>query len=411
MRRGAAITINTILIAIISFANISQFNALNVKAVNIQTVEDINLDSSIIREDINYNLPTRVLITPIYIPDDTGNINAEEWYRGLYYYTVSKLGFNDIPFHYVIADTGETFKGNSGGDERKISVSDYGSDMVVVGYLSEKHETNFNPRSEQELVDLLTEICNKNEINPKNIEIEAIRFVRNQSTKSVSIVKDDLIGQWRSNLENLKAQVNARYQPVKKEYKVEVLEVVSPSEAVEPGSEATVSIKVSNLSQYGIYGGSGSELLLTKADQSGSIFYLNNVWASQSQLPVLELDQTLLPLSEGTFEVRVRAPLYTGEVSETFEVWNFNGEKVSDQPVVIKLNLSSTNRSIGEIIQNQFGVLNVRSNPNIESSVIAQASPGERYFIIDYTDNGWVQIELHNGQKGWLAQWYVRQVN
>src|SRR5699024_12390542 len=50
--------------------------------------------------------------------------------------------------------------------------------------------------------------------------------------------------------------------------------------------------------------------------------------------------------------------------------------------------------------------VNVREKPEITSSILAQVKKNESYPMITSTEE-WVQIQLGNGTKGWVAKWLV----
>src|SRR3989338_1828444 len=62
-----------------------------------------------------------------------------------------------------------------------------------------------------------------------------------------------------------------------------------------------------------------------------------------------------------------------------------------------------------EIIPTGTGFLNVRSQPGLSGSIIAKVKPGETYVYTEEND-GWHQIILADGGKGWVSGKYVNLV-
>ena len=62
-----------------------------------------------------------------------------------------------------------------------------------------------------------------------------------------------------------------------------------------------------------------------------------------------------------------------------------------------------------EILDNDLGYLNVRSEPSVSGDIVTKVNPGETY---EYTksENGWYYITLDNGSVGWVSGDYVEIV-
>lgn len=68
---------------------------------------------------------------------------------------------------------------------------------------------------------------------------------------------------------------------------------------------------------------------------------------------------------------------------------------------------SSTGKSV-KILTTPTGWLRVRSEPSVNSNEVGRVNPGESYDLLD-EDNGWLQIELRDGKKGWIAGQYAQK--
>ena len=62
-----------------------------------------------------------------------------------------------------------------------------------------------------------------------------------------------------------------------------------------------------------------------------------------------------------------------------------------------------------EILDNDLGYLNVRSEPSVSGDIVTKVNPGETY---EYTkeENGWYYITLDDGSVGWVSGDYVKFV-
>lgn len=392
---------------------VSSFFALSIYAQEVSKISpaDVSLDISAIRTDDNYTLPSQIVISPVYSTADFAGLSGDELYKGIYFYTVEMLGFNDIPYHYLVSEDGEIYEGNRGGDERKLRINGIGDDVLLVGYMTNKNSARFSNDAKESLKNLLTEVTNTNIINPsENISVSKVIFKRDKATRSVSIESDDLIGNWNTDLAEITNVVNLRYNPVGKTYAIGVNKVIAPTSPVKPGETVSISIDLSNLSENGIYGGSENELLLSKTTSGASQFFLNNEWVSTTQVPILSEGEYLLKLQNAIFDFNVRAPLYIGDLSETFDIYTLDGQKVNTEPVIISITIERTDRPIVEILNTETGTLNVRVEPSSVANSFIQVSEGQRFFKTNDAGNGWIEIELDDGRTGWIAGWYTREL-
>ena len=378
--------------------------------VDLTTASEIRLDETIKREDTNYSLPTKITVVPL-VREELQQLDSTSAFRGIYYYTIESLGFNDIPFHYVVAEDGKIFQGNAGGSERKVLVEGIGDESIFVLYIPQKSNTKFSGKGLNSLGQLLSELTNENSIKPERISISGVKFVQNIETRSVSIQADEVFGTWNTSIKDTIENLKKNYKPVAKNYKVSVDSLNNNAENIKPGDEVTFTINVSNLTENGIYGGTDSELILSKKSSGTSVFFMNNEWLSTTQVSVVSSDSVLLPFEEGIFEFKVRAPLYVGNVSEVFELRTLGGKKVDANDIEIKLNIQKSDRRIVEILGTETGLLNVRESASSVAPTISEVSPGERFFVTEDAGNGWIQIELSSGNKGWVAGWYTKDIN
>lgn len=383
---------------------------LLIQALTIRERNTLAIDTSLIKEDQNFNVATRILVTPIFLPDGNVQTTDDEMYEGIYYFTIDRLGFADLPYHYIVTENGTVYEGNSGKDERQITVSDLGNDMIIVGYVTSNSATKFTNKSKQPLAELLGAIASRNAITPDKIFIDGVSFLRNQTTRSVSLIKKNVFGNWQSSLEEIKQAVVPLYNPVNKSYAAEVVSVTAPSAEVEPGSEVTVSFTIRNLSNFGFYSTSSSDLIATKTTSGTSRFFLNRSWLSSTQFAVLGESDVLQPGQEATFEVAMRAPLYIGQVTEEFELRTAVGEKVTLTPFTVLLTMKKPTKPIIEVLTTETGTLNVRTEASSVAEVVTQVSEGQRFFVEEESETGWIRIDIGGGETGWIAGWYVRRI-
>lgn len=394
---------------------ISIFLPVKIQALELLSLESANIDTTHIRDETDaYTLPEQILVVPFFFPsieNSDEEIDSNSMLRGLYYYTMQKLGFGDIPFHYVVTHTGEVFEGNKGKDERKIRLKDDETNYLIVAYIAPERLDKFDPRSETNLRDLLLQLCNKNAINPEKISVASLQFNRNSEQRQVSMVKNEIFGSWNSKLDEFKNVIIGQYAPQKRVYSLSIENINIDTSKLAPGETSSGSITIKNTGETKIFGGSISEILATKIDGGNSLFFLNNNWVSRSQFSILPDGEILLPGEQSTYTFNFKIPLAYGIVAEDFTFRNALGDQINVNTFPISLDIPRGNVRIIEVpVGSWFDYLPVRNEPSTVAAEFSRVAPGERLKVLEDAGNGFIKVELNNGQSGWIAGWLVNNL-
>jgi len=389
-------------------AVLSGFLPLNTKAVDIGRT-DLGLDDSLMKNPVEYAQNTHIQVAPIFLPTER-TIKDEEWIRGLYFYSVERLGYPDIPFDYVVVSDGTVYQTNKTGDSMKVNILNGSEKSIIVGYLASKDDGDFSDESKVPLRTLLLNIANNNGIKAENISVNSLRFNIKLNTKTSTLEAKTITGDWNTSLKSMKSFVSQNYNPIKKKYHIQVVEVKAPTDKVQPGDTVIVDMKLKNTGSNPIFADSDASLFASKKDGKPSKFFLNEVWASRSQVPILVEGDIIKPDEEKSFQLKFRVPLYFGTQKETFIIKDFLGNKIDGTDFEISLNVASISQTVVEILSTETGYLNVRSRDG-GGDTTGRVSPGERYIQLKAGDYGYVQIDLGNGKSGWVAKKYVKKVN
>jgi hypothetical protein len=379
-------------------------------SAQVLTLQQLEIDDSIVKPDSAYSVPTSIVVVPIFAPDSNFNMRDLDWYRGLYYFLTAsqnRAGFTDIPFHYVVSSEGRIYKGNSGGEERKINIEGIGDSQVVVGYLAGSSDTNFDSRSEDVLGQLVISIAGKNGIKLDKISVASVDYVRNDESQTVSLKKVSLFGVWATTLKNSITRNKYLYSVSKKEYKLSVVAVNIPKEEVTYGDVVTGTISLKNTGEYGIYPGTISEVIANKV-RGNSQFYDRKTWLSNSQFPIMDSDDVIRPGDQVDLTFSLHIPLVWGQRSEQFNLGTLEGKVIQGTVFEIELDVKRPKGTIVEVRPTETGWLRVRATPSGAATEIARISTGQRYFQVKSANNGWVQLDLGDGKKGWASTQYLK---
>lgn len=374
--------------------------------------QQLKVDDSIALDDSGYSVPTQIVVVPLFPPDNAYTISDTDWFRGLYYFSIAndrRSGFTDVPFHYVVSSTGEIFKGNSGGEERKISIDGLGDDFVVIGYLAGKSDNAFDPRAVDALSGLVLDVANRQAIPMNKVQVATVYYQKNDELKTISIKKQQLYGLWNTSISGVLDKIRKQYAPVPKQYQAQVVAVSLPTTEVKPGETVVGSITIKNVGDTGIYPDTISAVVGSFKGGAVSKFYLPEFWASTSQFNLLAEDGTLLPGAEKKFDFRLNVPLYFGAQAEEFELKTVGGQKVAGGDFSLTLNVGRPEGvTVVEVGPTETGWLRVRATASSAAAEVARISTGERYYQIGDAGNGWVQLRLNDGREGWVSKLYLR---
>ncbi len=378
------------------------------QAVDTLTYDKVFLDTTIVRNS-TYKLPSNILVVPLTLPDTNLKINDTKWYRGIYYYTIDRLGFSNMPFHYIVSSKGEVYKATQ-GDERKISIEDLGDENIIVGYLATPNVSVVDAQAETSMKEILLEIANKNSINPNRISVTGLQFTKDPSTRQVSIKSKKVFGNWERSINSIVNAIKGKYAPQPKTYIIEVGEIkINNTEAL-PGQEVSGNVTLKNTGEFALYGGTRKEIVVSKVGKGNSSFFLNNSWLSTSQFGLMKDDELLMPGEEKTYSFTVRTPLYYGVRAETFELKTLDGQVIQSDNFRISIDIKRGGKPIIQINNTETNYLRVRETPSTVSKEISRVASGDRFFVLEENPNGFIKIDLGDGRTGWVAGWMTTRV-
>ena len=382
-----------------------------VHALDVVGRERLYLDDGLgIKEELNYAPVENILIAPISLPAQNG-INAEDWIRGLYYYSTVRFGYADIPFDYVVLDNGKVYKTSQISPEYEIEIEGEAGNSILIGYLAKADDSDIDSQARDELKALVLKLANENNVEAESINLEGIRYKINLTNSTSTIEKTNMVGSWAQSLKEIREYVTANYSPVAKKYSVSVEEVSFPEEKLNAGSVAIVEITIKNTGENLLFADSGSSVLVTKTDGKLSKFFLNGIWASQSQISVLSEGEYLQPGESKTFQMKFNVPLYFGIQEENFVIKDGLGNTIDGTDFRVAIDVGKLDATVIEVLETGTGYLNVRAADSGNAEIISKISTGERYILKQRGTYGYVQLDLGDGKLGWVSQQYVKVVN
>jgi hypothetical protein len=367
---------------------------------------DLKLDQSTIGEGENFSRPRSVLITPIFLPAGEA-IDSQSWYKGLFYYLSSyRYNFRDIPFHFVIDSTGNIYEGITGGVERELLVEGSTDRPIHIAYLAGKGDSDFTISARPALERLVIKLLNENSINPENISLAGLALQKNLETSVVNVTTSELFGSWKPAFADSQRRIAASYKPIPRQYKLSIKDYQGITGAPRMGSQVILKVTVVNDSEYTVYEDGDSNLLFTTKSGRDSSLFVNGIWVSKSQLPLLQEGDSIRPGQEKQVELKVLAPFPGGKIKEEFVLRTASGQVFEQAVIAVEFEVDRAGMKVLEVTSTETGSLNVRQNPTVNSAAVGKVSPGQFFEWIE-SRSGWYKIK-YEGRDAWVLGKYVR---
>ena len=141
--------IKSLQITILSILILSLFSSLSF-AMEIVGRDSIRLDDALAEEDILFSQPRKIYITQVHSNNKNIKNDTKAWIRSIYYYSITRLKLNDIPYNYLIDNSGNVHEVSKGGVGANPGL-EAGDNIVLIGILDSN--TSLTPRSETSLIE------------------------------------------------------------------------------------------------------------------------------------------------------------------------------------------------------------------------------------------------------------------
>lgn len=383
-----------------------------VSAFNFEDRETISIDESLSEQSQNSYSPSKVVaVAKISAPSGQQYGDAEEWFKGLYYYSITKLGFIDVPFHYIVSWDGNVYEGKGGGKDVQ-SLCEWKDENesrnpVVIAYFDNGREITNSGR--QALADLISGVLSENNLTKSDvIPVDMMIAESEDEIEPASVLI------WRTSDElivNLveKALESVTVTAVERTYKGSVEEVSYP-DSVEAGENFIVTVVLKNEGEYPWYNSGENMAMIGTSEPRGrsSIGFVSDKWSSFSRV-VSSNSAWIFPGDTGTFEFEFGTPLIPGTYTEKFELLVLPENWVQGTQFTLDFNVAKGNFDLVEIKDTETGYLNVRDCPGTSCNEIGKVAPGD-ILIMLAKDGNWYKIKMNNGTEGWVYGKYVKEI-
>ncbi|HNW23306.1 MAG TPA: hypothetical protein PKH06_00910 [Candidatus Dojkabacteria bacterium] len=370
-------------------------------ATDITTRESIGFDETLSNKSDIYSLPQKIYISQLNGFSTDLNDDSQSWIKLLYYYSVTRLKLNDIPYNYLIDRSGNIYEGAQGGIGINPGLQG-GDGVVLIGIMDDS--TTLSPRTYSSLISFIEDLSYKYGIKKDNWDFVDLKISKKDNslsyltyTSSQKALRNSVLNaleevEW-SNTENLK-------------YKGSIVSVENDKE-VEIGKRLTVKVKIKNENDFTWFGGSTYIYVSTK-DSADSPHAINGVWESFSK-PTYIKGTYIKAGDTGEVSFELNAKSKPGTYKESYYFMKSAENTVEGSEFDVEFTIVKGNNKLIEIVSPEYGFVNIRECRWYSCAKIEVANEGD-VFITTKKEEGWYEIVFNDGVKGWVYQKYAREI-
>lgn len=374
---------------------------VQVFAFSITSTTDQKFDETISNQTSTvYSTPAKIEITQITTQSSELLKNPSLWVKTLYYYSITRLNFADIPYNYLIDTNGVIYQGRTGGVGANPEIKD-GTGTVLIGYLS--NDSTITNRASSSLYSLVDSIASQWGISTLNVVKTNIVKQDGQLSK---LTTTQITGDFQQSISDIFSNWKG-YTSDKLEYKAKIEEVTYAKE-VTVTSKLHVTVKVKNMNDF-IWLTDKNPIYLSVQSSKDSIYAINGVWDSASKPTHIE-GKSVLPGETATFEFDILAQTAPGDASEKFEIQSSAGKIFTDSQFEVTFSIVKGDKKLVQVASSQYGFVNVRECQWYSCKIIDSVDNGTVFILLDEIDSGWMEIQYNSDTVGWVYSKYMKAI-
>lgn len=371
-----------------------------VDAFSFYSVTSQKFDTSLLdKTSQTYSEPNKILVTPVNTVSPALSRDPAKWVRFLYYYSITRLHLKDLPYTYLLDESGLIYQGKSGYIEADAGIED-ADGAIVIGYLS--NNPVMTSRAKSSLKEIVDELSTKWNIT----EIEAITLDIKKNDKDISAISfkpatgeflksvKELFSDWKGNKVN-----NLKYKA-----KIENLQY---SKEVKVLERSKVTLTVTNMNDF-VWFTDKDPIYIATANGKNSGFAINQVWESFSR-PVSISDKVILPNESVELSFEMEAKVKVGEVKESFVLLKFKDQPFEDSSFDIVLNIVKGDNSLVEVVSPKYGFVNIRECQWSSCKILETVDEGSVFILLEEKDN-WSRVKFGLESEGWIVSRYLKKI-
>lgn len=351
------------------------------------------------QSSVKYVTPKKIYIAQVTTQTSELLKDPELWVQTLYYYSITRLNFADMPYNYLIDSNGVIYDGKSGGMGANPEMQN-SEGVILIGYLS--NDPILTNRASTSLYSFVDDQASLWGIS----SVSAVKLSMVQSEGQLTKLKSESIkGDFAQSVIDT-FQGWKGYTKESLSYKAKITDV-QYEKTVDVGGKLHVAVKVKNLNDFAWINDS-NPIYVSVQENKDSAFAINGVWDSFSKATHSQ-NTVVKPGEEITFEFDMQAQVKPGEVTEKFEILKFNKSPFADSQFEVKFTIVKGDKSLVQVASSQYGFVNIRECQWYSCKIIDTVDNGA-VFILLKEENGWMKIQYNEDTIGWVFSKYMKKI-
>lgn len=363
--------------------------------------EALNLDESLSEQSNIYSTPQKIYISKIEGINPQLSNNTNEWIKFLYYYSITRLNLNDIPYNYLIDQNGQIYEGSRGG----IGVNpglEAGENVVLIGLMSEK--STLSPRMSSSLNDFVENLSYEYGIKDGSWDLVDLKLKKSEGSFSYLVSS--------SSNDSLRDSLSSTFKQVQwsneehLEYIGKIESVEYPKEVV-IGKKLNVKVTIRNENDFTWFTTPNYIYLSTK-DSVDSVHAINSEWESFSK-PTHIQDEVVKSKDTTEISFNLLAKSKPGEYTQSFLFLKSTELPIENTSFDVTFNIVKGDNTVIELVSPEYGFVNIRECRWYSCEKVEVANEGD-VFITTKKEEGWYEIIYGDDKRGWVYQKYAKEI-
>jgi hypothetical protein len=363
---------------------------LGIFAFSYYSVESQEFDKTLSdKTDTIYTNPTKIYITQITTESEELSRDPATWVKALYYYSITRLYLSDIPYTYLLDESGLIYQGTEGGIGANPQLKEVDG-AVTIGYLS--NNTSLTNRASDSLYEMVEDISYNWGIS----DLSVVNLLINQQEGQLSTISArESSGDFANSVREALVDWEG-YEEENLEYKVRI-EEIEYEEEIPIGERLKVRVKMRNMNDF-IWFTDKDPIYVSVKGGEESEFAINQEWDSFTK-PASISDKNILPGETVEVEFNLEARVFLGEATESFEILKLEDQPFENSDFEVKFNITRGDKQLVQVNSVRYGFVNIRDCRWYSCEILDSADNGA-IFILEGEESGWSRIRFGVDQFG-----------
>ena len=373
---------------------------LGIFAFSYYSVESQEFDKTLSdKTDTIYTNPTKIYITQITTESEELSRDPATWVKALYYYSITRLYLSDIPYTYLLDESGLIYQGTEGGIGANPQLKEVDG-AITIGYLS--NNTSLTNRASDSLYEMVEDISYNWGIS----DLSVVNLLINQQEGQLSTISArESSGDFANSVREALVDWEG-HEEENLEYKVRI-EEIEYEEEIPIGERLKVRVKMRNMNDF-IWFTDKDPIYVSVKGGEESEFAINQEWDSFTK-PASISDKNILPGETVEVEFNLEARVFLGEATESFEILKLEDQPFENSDFEVKFNITRGDKQLVQVNSVRYGFVNIRDCRWYSCEILDSADNGA-IFILEGEESGWSRIRFGVDQFGWVNSAYLKKI-